>query len=140
MPERLTPDQRSRNMSRIRAKDTTVELSLRRALHARGLRFRKTANLPGRPDIVFLGKRVAIFVDGCFWHCCPDHYQKPLNNADYWTSKVQRNATRDAGADAALHALGWTVLRIWEHDVERNLAQVTARIEAVLQRSARLGH
>lgn len=130
MPERLTPEQRSRNMSRIRAKDTDVELILRRALHGRGLRFRVRPDLPGTPDIAFPRARVAIFVDGCFWHSCPVHYQRPVRNADYWKSKVARNAERDLMVNRTMEKLGWTVIRVWEHEVQSNLADALYRIES----------
>lgn len=132
MLDRLTPEQRSRNMSRIRARDTAIELAIRRALHRRGVRFRKTLKLPGKPDVAFPRARIAIFIDGCFWHRCPDHYQAPVRNADYWQSKVARNVARDQEADAALAALGWRVVRIWEHEIESSLAEVVERIESML--------
>ena len=132
MPERLTPEQRSRNMSRIRAKDTGVELALRRALHKRGLRFRLRPDLPGTPDLTFPRARVSVFVDGCFWHRCPAHYQSPARNADYWKSKVARNVERDRRADRGLVGLGWTVIRVWEHEVESSLTGVLGRIESAV--------
>jgi|SRR5581483_6516045 len=131
MPERLTQEQRSRNMSRIRAKDTGIELSLRRALYRRGVRYRKTPSLPGKPDLAFPRARLAVFVDGCFWHHCPDHYQAPVRNAEYWKSKVARNRQRDRRVDADLANLGWTVIRIWEHEVEERLTDVVDRIESI---------
>ncbi len=128
MPERLTPEQRSRNMSRIRAADTGVEVALRRELHKRGLRFRKTTNLPGRPDIVFPRARLAVFVDGCFWHRCPEHYQQPVRNAEYWRSKAASNCERDLAVATELRNLGWGVVRIWEHEIEDDLTCVADRI------------
>ena len=102
--------------------DTKPELALRRALHALGYRYRKDLrlDLPGgarvRPDIVFTARRVAVFVDGCFWHCCPEHGTQPASNTWYWTPKLQRNVERDRAADLALGAAGWTVVRLWEHE------------------------
>src|SRR6185437_1901752 len=113
---------RSANMKANRRVDTKPELALRRALHARGYRYRKDLrlDLPGgvrvRPDIVFTARRVAVFVDGCFWHCCPQHGTQPAANTWYWEPKLRRNVERDRAADTALAAAGWTVLRLWEHE------------------------
>jgi DNA mismatch endonuclease (patch repair protein) len=113
---------RSANMAAIRRRDTKPELALRRALHGRGYRYRKDLRLDldsgarVRPDIVFTARRVAVFVDGCFWHCCPDHGSKPAVNTGYWNPKLLRNVERDRAADAALAAAGWEVVRVWEHE------------------------
>jgi DNA mismatch endonuclease, patch repair protein len=112
---------RSANMRANRRTDTKPELALRRALHARGLRYRKDyrLDLEGarvRPDIAFTARRVAVFVDGCFWHVCPEHGTKPASNTWYWGPKLTRNVERDRTADAALLAAGWQVVRVWEHE------------------------
>jgi DNA mismatch endonuclease, patch repair protein len=112
---------RSANMRANRRADTKPELALRRALHRRGYRYRKDyrLDLAGarvRPDIAFTARRVAVFVDGCFWHCCPDHGTQPANNTWYWAPKLARNVERDRAADAALAAAGWQVVRVWEHE------------------------
>ena len=105
-----------------RRKDTKPEVALRSALHRRGLRFRKDYPIrvegrrPIRPDVVFTRTRVAVFVDGCFWHGCPDHQVVPRSNPDYWIPKLRRNVERDREADAALGAAGWVVVHIWEHE------------------------
>src|SRR5438445_12809478 len=102
--------------------DTKPELALRSALHRRGYRFRKDYRLDldagarVRPDIAFTAKRVAVFVDGCFWHVCPEHGTKPAANTWYWGPKLARNVERDRAADAALVAAGWQVVRTWEHE------------------------
>ena len=112
---------RSANMRAIRRTDTKPELALRQALHRMGYRFRKDyrLDLDGgarvRPDIAFTARKVAIFVDGCFWHACPDHGSKPSVNQGYWTPKLARNVARDRAADAALELAGWQVIRLWEH-------------------------
>jgi DNA mismatch endonuclease, patch repair protein len=104
-----------------RRTDTKPELALRKALHALGYRYRKdlrldlTGGVRVRPDIVFTARRVAVFVDGCFWHCCPDHGSQPASNTWYWEPKLRRNVERDRAADTALDAAGWTVIRLWEH-------------------------
>ena len=111
----------SKRMSRNPRRDTRPEQSLRRDLHARGLRFRvdhplRLEALTVRPDVVFTRWRVAVFVDGCFWHACPEHGNVPRRNRDYWIPKLQRNAARDVRNDAALRQAGWHVVRAWEHE------------------------
>jgi DNA mismatch endonuclease (patch repair protein) len=103
-----------------RRTDTKPEMALRRALHGQGFRYRKDyrLDLEGarvRPDIAFTARRVAVFVDGCFWHACPEHGTKPASNTWYWGPKLTRNVERDRAADAALLAAGWRVVRVWEH-------------------------
>ena len=104
-----------------RRRDTRAELALRSALHAMGLRYRLDLKIgPGRsaprPDVVFPRARVAVFVDGCFWHGCPEHGVKPRTNSDYWRAKLARNEQRDASNDTRLSELGWQVVRVWEHE------------------------
>ncbi len=99
---------------------TTPETRVRSLLHARGYRFRKDHRLdvPGarvRPDIVFTRRRLAVFIDGCFWHCCPEHGNLPRANNAYWAAKLERNVARDTRVDRALQEAGWAVLRLWEH-------------------------
>jgi DNA mismatch endonuclease (patch repair protein) len=90
---------------------------VRRELHRRGLRFRVNyGGLPGRPDVVFTRVRLAVFVDGCFWHMCPQHVVMPKNNAAWWREKLLRNVERDREADAVLAGMGWEVLHAWEHE------------------------
>lgn len=103
-----------------RRTDTKPEKALRSALHAAGYRFRKDYRVDlgavkPRPDIVFTRAKVAVFVDGCYWHSCPEHGTKPTRNADYWTPKLARNVERDREHDAALLEAGWAVVRVWEH-------------------------
>jgi DNA mismatch endonuclease (patch repair protein) len=126
---------RSANMRANRRVDTKPELALRRALHGRGYRYRKDYRLDlgqgtrVRPDIAFTARRVAVFVDGCFWHVCPEHGSKPAANTWYWDPKLRRNVERDRAADAALAAAGWEVVRVWEHEPLE--AAVTAVVEAL---------
>jgi DNA mismatch endonuclease (patch repair protein) len=129
---RPSSEGRSRNMRANRRTDTKPEIALRSALHALGYRYRKDfrVDLPGsvrvRPDIVFLGRKVAVFVDGCFWHVCPEHGREPTSNEWYWTPKLKRNIERDRAADAALSEAGWHVVRLWEHE------PLPSAIEAVI--------
>jgi DNA mismatch endonuclease (patch repair protein) len=104
-------------MSRMPHASTGPEVRLRRALHAAGLRFRvQDRSLPGTPDIVFTKARLAIFVDGCFWHACPKHGVLPKSNREWWEEKLDKNRERDAEKDALLADLGWQSLHFWEHD------------------------
>lgn len=111
----LTAEQRRRNMSAIRGKDTKPEMIVRRALHAAGLRYRLHGNLPGKPDLVFPGRRAVIFVHGCFWHGhdCP-MFKLPATRQDFWREKIERNQARDSENEAALLNAGWRVMTIWE--------------------------
>ncbi|GAA3161118.1 very short patch repair endonuclease [Streptomyces sp. NPDC050698] len=107
-------------MSAQRRRDTKPEIALRRELHRRGLRyFVDRAPVKGvrrRADLVFPRRKVAVFVDGCFWHSCPQHATFPKNNAQWWTDKLAANVVRDRDTDARLAEQGWTVIRIWEHE------------------------
>lgn len=112
---------RSRNMQAIRRRDTKPELTLRRALHSSGLRYRvdMRLDLPAgrvRPDVVFTRRKIAVFVDSCFWHSCPQHGHVPAVNEWFWVPKLERTAARDLQANEILRAAGWTVVRVWEHD------------------------
>ena len=123
---------RSANMKANRRTNTKPELALRSALHAMGYRYRKDfrLDLPTRrvrPDIAFTARKVAVFVDGCFWHACPEHGSQPKNNEWYWSPKLSANVERDRAADTALHQAGWTVVRLWEHvPIADALAMVVA--------------
>jgi DNA mismatch endonuclease (patch repair protein) len=104
-------------MRAVRSKNTKPEMILRRLLHARGYRYRlHRKDLPGSPDLAFPGRRKAIFVHGCFWHGhdCKRGARQPKTNADYWTGKIARNRARDDQAQAALRAMGWECLTVWE--------------------------
>jgi DNA mismatch endonuclease, patch repair protein len=107
-------------MSRQATRGTAIEFALRRELHRRGLRYRlhrrPIKGLRREADIVFPRARVAIFVDGCFWHACPTHATWPKANAEFWKTKIERNRERDRETDARLRDAGWEVVRVWEHD------------------------
>ena len=116
-------------MSRMPRASTKLEVALRQALHARGLRFRiHRRDLPGTPDIVFPAARLAVFVDGCFWHACPDHGGLPKNNRDWWERKLAGNVERDARKDAELSAMGWHPLHLWEHVPIEEMAERVASV------------
>jgi DNA mismatch endonuclease (patch repair protein) len=123
-------------MQRNPRRDTLPEVAVRSALHRRGLRFRRDHAiwLPDRvvrPDVVFAGARLAIFIDGCFWHVCPIHGNQPRANTAYWKPKLARNVSRDRAVDAALEAAGWRVLRAWEHEAPEAVAD---RVQLALGR------
>ncbi|MGV1004863.1 MAG: very short patch repair endonuclease [Candidatus Nanopelagicales bacterium] len=97
--------------------NTTSEVALRRELHRLGLRFRlHLSDLPGRPDIAFTRARLAVFVDGCFWHRCPLHASMPKNNREWWAAKLEKTVERDLRKDDALRGLGWLPVHVWEHE------------------------
>ncbi|MDZ4753491.1 MAG: very short patch repair endonuclease [Phycisphaerae bacterium] len=133
----MTPEQRSRCMSRIRSKNTTPELLVRSLVHRMGFRFRlHRRDLPGTPDLVFVGAQKVIFVHGCFWHQHPGcrHATQPATRADFWEAKFERNRARDRRACEALAALGWTTLVLWECEV-RDATQLSKRLRRFLKAS-----
>ena len=120
MVDNLTPEQRRYCMSRIKGKDTGLEMHVRSELHRRGFRYRKhVRKLPGRPDIVFVSAKVTVFVDGDFWH----GYSFPLwehKVSEFWKKKISKNRERDAQNHQMLRDMGWKVVRLWQHDIETN--------------------
>ena len=133
MADVLSEKQRSYCMSRVKSKNTKPEIKLRKALWKAGLRYRLKSSLPGKPDIVFPGARVVIFVDGCFWHNCPIHGSKPATNVKFWESKISSNGARDAKVNKELKNMGWTVFRCWEHEVKDDLEFLVGRIANILK-------
>lgn len=131
--DNMTPEQRRRNMKHIRAADTKPEVRLRKALWHLGIRYRKNCRaLPGTPDIVLTRQKIAIFVDGDFWHARghQDHPGEQVgSHRDYWTKKLTRNVERDKEINDELTESGWLVLRFWEGDIKRNLDEVLAEIQ-----------
>lgn len=120
-------------MQNIRSVNTKMELSVRSALHKKGYRFRKNVKrLIGKPDIVFSKYKVAIFLDSCFWHCCPYHSNIPSTNKSYWIPKLQRNKERAKEVNKKLRMNDWIVLRFWEHQVNKNIKAVIDKIESYL--------
>jgi len=122
-------------MQKARTRDTAPEMALRSALHRLGLRFRvDRAPLSGvrrRADIVFTRAKVAVFVDGCFWHGCPIHGTRPKNNAEWWREKIEANRRRDRETDALLRQAGWQVYRAWEHEGVGPIAhQIASAVKA----------
>lgn len=118
-----------------KGRDTVPEIAVRSALHSMGLRFRKNARpvkgLRCTADVVFPRERVAVFIDGCFWHSCPEHGRVPTKDRTYWSEKLERNVARDARNNGALEAAGWAVLRYWEHErIEEVVAKVREQVLA----------
>jgi DNA mismatch endonuclease (patch repair protein) len=138
MADVFSKRKRSQVMAAIRSKgnkDTELKLvSMLRAYRITG--WRRNRPLPGKPDFIFPKHRVAIFVDGCFWHGCPKHGRKPESNQNYWVAKLERNKNRDAAVNALLRNRGWIVLRLWEHELILK-AMATKRIKSALRK--RLG-
>lgn len=129
MADKLTPEQRSWNMSRIRGKNTKPELLVRRLLHAKGYRYRLhgrsgSIRLPGNPDLVFAGRRKVIFINGCFWHFheCRAGQHAPKANAEFWAAKRTRTRDRDASQRRLLEEAGWDVLTVWECELKDSSA------------------
>jgi DNA mismatch endonuclease (patch repair protein) len=124
--DRISKEKRSKIMSAIRSENTKPEIVLRKALWARGLRFRKYYGKE-KIDIAFPSKKLAIFVDGCFWHGCPTHSHLPKSHEDYWHPKLKKNVERDRAKNERLEAEGWKVIRFWEHelnDIEKALKKI----------------
>lgn len=128
----------SDRMARQRRRNTAPELAMRRELHRLGLRYRvdvrPEAALPRTADIVFRRARVAVFVDGCFWHGCTTHGTIPAANREWWAAKLARNVARDRDTDVRLRGMGWTVIRCWEH---ADMAGAAAHVESVVRRKLR---
>jgi len=134
MVDRLTSEQRSELMRRVRGKDTAPEMIVRRLAHRAGFRFRlHRKDLPGKPDLCFPARRKAIFVHGCFWHGhdCRRGARVPKTNREYWTRKLARNKARDLAQQEALAAAGWAVMVVWECEI-RDLAALAGRLGAFL--------
>lgn len=125
-------------MARIKGKDTEPELIVRRALRAAGLRYRLQVKTPGgKADLVIAKSKVALFVDGCFWHGCPEHYVRPRTSKAFWDTKLRENVDRDRRQTLALDAEGWLVVRVWEHELREDPARVAKAIVASLGKRPR---
>jgi DNA mismatch endonuclease, patch repair protein len=137
MPDNWTSETRSRLMARVRTRDTAPEMTLRRALWASGSRgWRLQAKeLPGRPDLVFRRARLAVFVDGAFWHGHPDYYHG--QSGAFWDAKIARNRARDEQVNRELRELGWRVIRFWDFEVEAAPEQCVDRVRAALAEGER---
>ncbi len=132
-----TPEQIHYNMSRIRSKDTAIEVKLRKELWSRGMHYRKNVkDVPGKPDLAFKGKKIAIFCDSEFWHGYDWNNRKNQlkTNRDFWIAKIERNMERDAEINQLLRNEGWTVLRFWGKEIEKETARCADEIERAVKR------
>lgn len=135
MADILSKKERSRLMARIKGRDTQIEMTIRRSIWREGYRYRlHSKKLPGRPDIAFVYCRLAVFIDGCFWHRCPIHSTIPQNNRRFWLEKLEANKKRDLRIELELKNLGWHLLRFWEHEVEKTPDKVVRTIKLHLNR------
>ncbi len=128
----FTKRKRSEVMSKIKSQNTKIELILCNALKSKGHKFIIHSKMEGKPDLLFQRKKIAIFVDGCFWHKCPECFRRPKSNKKYWTQKIEKNVNRDKIITANLKKRGYFVLRIWEHEIKKSLRQVLKKIETRL--------
>lgn len=135
MADKISKEKRSYIMSRIKGKDTIAEVVFRKILVSQGIRYRLHYPIDGRPDVAIRSKKIAIFIDGCFWHKCPKCFRPPKSRKSYWTPKIQRNIERDKRVNELLRAKGWKVIRIWEHEVTRNPQKPLKRVLAVLDKA-----
>ena len=123
--DNLTLSQRKKCMSHIKRRDTVTEIMFRKAIWAIGIKgYRIDIKLPGRPDIYFPKYKMAVFIDGCFWHKCPKCFIEPKSNKEYWLPKIERNVERDKQNEIKLKKLGVSVVRYWEHDVRKDLDKI----------------
>jgi len=125
MPDKFTPIKRSAIMRAVRSTDTSIELKFRKALYKIGPRgYRKNnRDIVGKPDVVYRRIKLAIFIDGCFWHGCSDCYRRPKSNTSYWDNKIKKNKARDTKINNSLTGSGWIVLRFWEHEINNNIQE-----------------
>jgi len=136
MKKKKQPISRSENMRRIKSKDTTIEILLRKELWKRGLRYRKNVkDVYGKPDIVFKGKKLAVFADSEFWHGKQllEGKDIPKTNTEFWINKIKRNIERDKEVNKKLKSEGWTILRFWEKNIRKNVLECANTIEKILK-------
>ena len=130
--DRITPEQRSKVMSSIRAK-SHLEDKVAHELHKRGLRYRRNnQKLLGTPDISIQRYKVVVFIDSCFWHSCPLHGNRPKTNTEYWEKKLDRNIEKAKEVNAYYEAHGWHIMRVWEHELKEDYEGTIGRIEAFI--------
>ena len=131
MPDKITKTQRSYIMSQIRGTRTKPELIVKENIDGRKLRY-QPKGIPERPDFANKSKKIALFIDGCFWHKCPRCYKSPKSNKKYWKAKVERNTKRDKQVNRKLKKEGWTVIRFWEHQIKENKLHAIKKINELL--------
>ena len=129
MADRITKTQRSYIMSQIRGSKTKPELTVKKNIDGRKLRY-QPKGIPERPDFASKKMKIAVFIDGCFWHACPRCYRPPKSNKKYWKAKIERNSKRDRTVNLKMKKEGWTVMRFWEHQVNEKESYVVKRINS----------
>jgi DNA mismatch endonuclease (patch repair protein) len=136
--DKISKSHRSWNMSRIKSRDTRIEMVVRKFLYKNGFRYRVNNKIYGNPDIVFLKRKIAVFVDGCFWHYhnCK-HFKLPKTNSDFWEIKLKKNIQRDRNVVLKLEAEGWTVKRIWECELEKNPEKALNNLKIFLNKNGK---
>ena len=133
--DRVSPEARARIMRSIKRDDTKIEIKVKKALFGLGYRYRKNVTgYLGSPDILFRQKKVAIFLDSCFWHACPLHFRRPKSNIEYWDKKIEKNKQRDNKINKYYKENDWVLLRFWEHSVENNFDSVISEITKALDK------
>lgn len=129
MTDVLSKEQRRKNMQAIRAKETALEIMVRKELWKKGIRYRKNVrDLMGVPDIAIKKHKLVIFLDSCYWHGCPEHGVMPKSNREFWEKKIKRNIERDTEVTSYYRSRNWTILRFWEHEVKQDLDGIIDRI------------
>ncbi|SHL13555.1 very short patch repair endonuclease [Alicyclobacillus tolerans] len=135
MTDNVSRRRRSEIMSAVRSNNTSLELRVRRELWRRGFQFRTNVkDLPGKPDIAIKKLKLVIFIDSCFWHGCPEHVRMPKSNVEYWTTKIEKNKTTDKTITEHYQAMGWHIVRIWEHDVKSNFENTMDKLVKVIRK------
>lgn len=127
MPDAFSKERRSQIMSKIRSKETKIELQFKELI--KGLRFQYQPKIKGKPDFALKKFKTVIFIDSCFWHKCPKHFRQPGSNRIYWTVKINRNVERAKEVDRQLKKEGWIVLRFWEHEIKENPKKCLSKIK-----------
>lgn len=122
-------------MARVKQRDSVIETTLRRGLWSAGVRYRKHVRILGTPDLVIRSARVVVFVDSCFWHGCRRHGRQPKSNVEFWTAKIARNRERDRKVSLAYRRAGWTVVRVWEHEIKWSAKSAVRRVVAAIERA-----
>jgi DNA mismatch endonuclease, patch repair protein len=130
--DNLTIEQRTKNMKAIKSQ-SALENRVSKALWKMGFRYRKNVKLLGKPDIAIKKYKIVIFIDSCFWHCCPDHGNMPKSNQDYWQKKLDRNRRRDVEVNSYYRGNGWNILRVWEHEFKKDFNQTIIKIATFIK-------
>lgn len=132
MADTVSKEKRSQIMSKVKSKNTELEISFRKKLWDKKHRYKLHYKVAGKPDFVFVSKRIAVFIDSCFWHKCPLHHRQPHSNKEYWIPKLKRNEERAKEVNKDLIKEGWKVIRIWEHEIKDNQNKCIKKISRYL--------